>query len=92
MKKYLHGTLCVPVVAGIICPSCCWCLCCFRRSVAGISSFDLSILLAIANTTALLVLLWVFLLYNTERLQQQGLKKLRGRKNDDDYVNVLPPS
>jgi hypothetical protein len=47
-------------------------------------------LLAVANTTALLVLLWVFLLYSTERLQQQGLKKLQGRKNGNDYV--LPAS
>jgi hypothetical protein len=47
-------------------------------------------LLAVANTTALLVLLWVFLLYSTERLQQQGLKKLQERKNGDDYV--LPAS
>jgi hypothetical protein len=44
-------------------------------------------LLAVANTTALLVRLWVFLLYSTERLQQQGLKKLQERKkNGNDYV------
>jgi hypothetical protein len=47
-------------------------------------------LLAVANTSALLVLLWVFLLYSTERLQQQGLKKLQERKNGNDYV--LPAS
>jgi hypothetical protein len=47
-------------------------------------------LLAVANTTALLALLWVFLLYSIERQQQQGLKKLQERKNGDDYV--LPAS
>ncbi len=68
--------------------SCCWCLCCFGRSVAGIPSFDLSMLLAVANT--LLVLLWVILLYSTERLQQQGLNKITGKEKLDDYV--LPAS
>jgi hypothetical protein len=48
-------------------------------------------LLYVAKTTALLVLLSVFLLYSTERLQQQGLKKLQERgKNGNDYV--LPAS
>ncbi len=69
----------VPAIVGV---------CCFRRSVAGNPSFDLSMLLAVANNTALLVLLWVFLLYSTERLQQQGLKKLQEWKND----YVLPAS
>jgi hypothetical protein len=30
--------------------------------------------------TPLLVLLWVFLLYSTERLQQQGLRKVTGKE------------
>jgi hypothetical protein len=36
-KKNIFRPLCVPVVAGIPCPSCWWCLCCFRRSVVGIA-------------------------------------------------------
>jgi hypothetical protein len=43
-------------------------------------------MLAVANTIALLVLLWVFLLDSTESLQQQGLEKLQERKNSNDYV------
>ncbi len=35
-KKNIFRPLCVPVIAGIPCPSCCWCLCCFMRSVVGI--------------------------------------------------------
>ncbi len=60
-KKYLQNFMCSCCCRHHL--SCCWCLCCFGRSVAGIPSFDLSMLLAVANTTALLVLLWVILLY-----------------------------
>ncbi len=38
-KKTIFKPLCVPVVAGIPCPSSCWCPCCFRRSVVGIPFF-----------------------------------------------------
>jgi uncharacterized membrane protein YdfJ with MMPL/SSD domain len=56
----------------------------FFPCVVGVSAvlgvLLLSMLLAVANTTALLVLLRVFLLYSTERLQQQGLKKITGKE------------
>jgi hypothetical protein len=38
----------------------------------------MSMLLAVANTTVLLVLLWVFLLHSTERLL--GIKKITGKE------------
>jgi hypothetical protein len=32
-RKNIFRPLCVPVVASILCPSYCWCLCCFRNGL-----------------------------------------------------------
>jgi hypothetical protein len=64
-KKSLDLYLCVPVVAGIPCPCCCWSLmllacCCMHPCFCSVNAVD--------NTIALLVLFWVFLLQPASQL------------------------